>query len=57
MKTYEINKFFETQEECDKWEEENIPDRKYNGEPVMMIFHSAGTGDSVTLDSIVTVGR
>lgn len=56
MKTYTINKVFNSLEECNAWEEENCPDRTYNGEMIMMINHSQNCGDPhITLDSITTI--
>jgi hypothetical protein len=58
MKTYTINKVFDTQEECNRWEHENLEDngRKYNGEVVLMVMHeSTITDDKVKLTEIITV--
>ena len=58
MKTYTINKVFDTQEECNKWELENLEDggRKYNGEYVLMVMHeSTVADDKVILTEIITV--
>ncbi len=56
MKTYEINKTFKNYEECQKWEEENCPNRTYNGEMVLMISHEESYGSSeITITSIMTI--
>lgn len=56
MKTYQLNIVFDNQEACDVWEEQNIKDRKYNGESVFMVCHDSPLGqDKVTLTQIITV--
>ena len=53
MLEYVINKTFANQEECNKWEDENIPNNTYNGHPVVMVGHSCTLGEnSVTLTKI-----
>ncbi len=55
MKTYEINKEFANHEECEKWEEENCPDRTYDGNAILMISHEETFGSpKVTLTTIMT---
>jgi len=55
MKTYVINKTFKNQNECDKWEEQNCPNRTFMGECVFMIMHSEHFGNnSITIDEIIT---
>ena len=56
MKTYEINKKFASLTECEKWEEENCPNRTYNGEMVFMISHEETYGSNeITLTKITTL--
>ena len=56
MRTYEINKKFASHAECEKWEEENCPNRTYNGEMVLMISHEENAGsEEITLTSITTI--
>ena len=56
MKRYEINKTFDSEEKADKWEEKNVADRVYNGEPVLMVSRIRTCGeDEVTITEIVTV--
>lgn len=55
MKTYKINKTFKTHEECEKWEEENCPNRTYNGGMILMISHEENIGsDEITITEIMT---
>lgn len=58
MKTYTINKVFDSQKDCDEWERENLGSERlmYNGEYVMMVMHEAMAGaDKVMLTQIITV--
>lgn len=56
MKTYEINKTFANQADCDAWEEKNIPNRTYKGECVFMVSHQCNAGSpEVTLTTITTL--
>lgn len=56
MKTYEINKKFASLTECKKWEEENCPNRTYNGEMILMISHAETCGSNeITLTNITTL--
>lgn len=56
MKTYEINKTFNSLEECNEWEEKNCPNRTYNGEMVLMISHEEDYGSKeVTIKTITTI--
>ena len=56
MKTYEIYKTFNTHEECEKWKDENCPNRTYNGEMVFMINHEESWGSNeITITTIMTI--
>ena len=58
MTRHIINKEFDTQEECNKWEHENLEDdgRMYNGEFVLMVMHEASVAnDKAILTEIITV--
>lgn len=56
MKTYELNKTFATYEDCEKWKEENCPNRTYNGEMILMIGHQQECGNqNITLTTITTL--
>ena len=55
MLTIEINKTFANQAECDAWEEENLPNRTYNGHAIMCVNHECSVfNDKVTLTTILT---
>lgn len=56
MKIYKINKTFATFQECEAWENENCPDRRYQGKAIIMIYHTNQCGGgSTTLTEIWTV--
>ena len=59
MKTYHINKHFNSHKECEKWEEENLTvdgRQMYNGEYILMTCHDSAIGsDEITLTDIITV--
>lgn len=56
MKTYEINKTFNSHAECEKWTEKNCPNRTYNGEMILMISHEETYGSNeVTITTITTL--
>ena len=56
MKEYVLNLKFNSEEDFRKWEEENLPDRKYNGECILMVNSRAtiGGGEFI-LESIITI--
>lgn len=54
MITFEINKTFKNYKECEKWEEENCPDRNYQGHPILIIMHKQTLGsEEVTITTIM----
>lgn len=54
MTTIKINKTFATMEECKQWEEENFPNRTYQGRIILKVDHTQNTTDSsVVLDSVM----
>ena len=56
MKTYEINLTFNSLAECEKWEEENCPNRTYKGEMILFINHTEKAWNGhVSIDSITTL--
>ncbi len=56
MKEYVLNLKFNSEEELRKWEEENLPDRKYNGECILMVNSCVVCGENeVILESITTI--
>lgn len=58
MNTYTLNLKFNSQEECDKWERENLTKdgrQMYNGEYIFMVMHDSVIGsDEVILTEIIT---
>lgn len=55
MKTYEINKTFANYDECMKWEEENCPNRTYQGNMILIIGHEEKFGkEEITITNITT---
>lgn len=55
MKKYILNKVFENQEECDKWEKENLTvnDRQmYNNEYIFMVMHDVDMKEHIVLTEI-----
>ena len=46
MLTFEINKTFNSEAKCEAWKEENCPDRKYQGHPILCINHESSWGQS-----------
>ena len=57
MLTFEINKTFNSEAECEAWKEENCPDRNYQGHPILCINHESSWGQSgwVKITTIVCV--
>ena len=56
MTVHELNITFKNQEECKKWEDENLKDNKYQGQTIMMVMHDEVIGsDEVKLTEIITV--
>ena len=56
MLTFEINKTFANDEEAQKWEDENLPEREYQGHPVLMVNKSASVkSPEVTIEKIVCI--
>ena len=53
MLTFEINKTFNSYKECDAWEEENCPDRNYQGHPILSIMHTQTLDGKVTITTIL----
>ncbi len=56
MKTYKLNLTFENHEQVQKWIDENIIDRKYNGEPIMMLCHEQTATGEEKITEIITIG-
>lgn len=57
MKTYELNLEFNSFEECQEWEKENLSvngRQMYNGEYILMVMHEE-LGDRIVLTTIMTV--
>lgn len=46
MITYEINKKFNSEAECEAWEEENFPNRTYKGHNILCVNHESSWGQS-----------
>lgn len=56
METVELNIELESIEAVNKWEEENIPNRMYNGKCVMMVNLAGVVGeDKVLLKSLTLI--
>lgn len=56
MLTIEINKTFKNQAECDKWKEENLPDRKYKGHVVLCVNQECSVfNDEVKITNIMVI--
>lgn len=54
MLTIEINKTFANYEECEKYEEENFPNRQYQGHAILCINKEYTAGnDEITITSIM----
>lgn len=54
MTTIKINKTFATMEECKQWEEDNFPNRTYQGRTILKVNHTQSANDSsVVLDSVM----
>ena len=54
MKKHIINLTFSTFEEAQKWEDEHIVNRMYEGGVVLMVSHT-DNGQGITVDFILTV--
>lgn len=54
MLTIEINKTFNSLEECEEWEDKNFPDRTYNGHTILCVNHESNACDNkVTITNIM----
>lgn len=53
MLTFEINKTFASYEECEAWEEANLPNRTYQGHSILCVNHEEDmSSGSVKLTTI-----
>lgn len=53
MENIEINKTFNSQEECEEWEEKNFPNRTYKGRTILCVSHTSKAWNGhITLDFI-----
>lgn len=53
FETIEIGREFDSLEECEKWEEENLPNRTYDGRTILCVQHTEKAWNGkITLDSI-----
>ena len=56
MRNIKIGKTFNSLEECEKWEEENLPNRTYNGEMIFSIVHTQKEWNgTITIDYITVL--
>ena len=55
MENIEINKTFDSLEECEAWEEENFPNRTYNGKMIFCIHHTEKAWNGKITINYITV--